>query len=89
VRFSYSNGNARNDHALLHYGFVNRDQATDPLLCCLDEGGDLWSCPDPDAGLLARAEKMNEKGESQACFFFTSPHTTPTTLLFSARRAPT
>ena len=63
VRFSYSNGNARNDHALQHYGFVNRDRAADPLLCCVDEpGGDLWTCPDPGAGLLARAEAMNERG---------------------------
>ncbi len=64
VRFSYSNGNARNDHALLHYGFVNRDRAAEPLLACVDEpGGDLWACPDAEVGLLARAEKLNEKGE--------------------------
>ena len=63
VRFSYSNGNARNDHALQHYGFLNRDQAADPLLCCVDEpGGDLWNCPEPGAGLLERAEQLNEQG---------------------------
>lgn len=63
VRFAYSNGNARNDHALQHYGFVNRDRAADPLLCCVDEpGGDLWNCPDPGAGLLARVEQLNEQG---------------------------
>ena len=63
VRFSYSNGNARNDHALQHYGFLARDRAADPLLCCVDEpGGNLWNCPDPGAGLLDRVESMNEQG---------------------------
>ena len=64
VRFSYSYGNARNDHALQHYGFLNRDRTADPLLCCVDEpGGDLWNCPEPDAGLAARVGDLGETGE--------------------------
>lgn len=41
----YSHGNARNDHTVLHYGFLDRSRWEQPRVCCSDlEGGNLWNC---------------------------------------------
>lgn len=41
----YSHGNARNDHTVLHYGFLDRSRWDEPRLCCSDvEGSNLWNC---------------------------------------------
>ena len=41
----YSHGNARNDHSVLHYGFLDRSRWEQPRVCCSDlDGADLWNC---------------------------------------------
>ena len=41
----YSHGNARNDHSVLHYGFLDRSRWDHPRVCCSDlDGADLWNC---------------------------------------------
>jgi len=63
IVFTYSKGNSRGDHALMHYGWPG-DREDDPHLCCVDEpGGDLWNCPDPGAGVVSKVGSMTEKGE--------------------------
>jgi hypothetical protein len=58
----YSHGNSRADHALAHYGWPG-DRQDDPHLCCVDEpGGDLWNCPEPGEGVVAKARNMSDKG---------------------------
>lgn len=51
VRFTYNNGIQRNDHSIVHYGFM-QDLET-PLLACIDRpNGDLADdsmCPDDDS----------------------------------------
>lgn len=51
VRFTYNNGIQRNDHSIVHYGFM-QDLET-PLLTCIDRpNGDLAddsNCPDDDS----------------------------------------
>lgn len=45
VTHMYSHGNARNDHTVLHYGFLDRSRWEQPRVCCSDlEGGNLWNC---------------------------------------------
>ena len=45
----YSHGNARNDHSVLHYGFLDRSRWEHPRVCCSDlDGADLWNCSADD-----------------------------------------
>ena len=45
VTHMYSHGNARNDHTVLHYGFLDKSKWEHPRLCCTDqEGANLWNC---------------------------------------------
>ena len=45
VTHMYSHGNGRNDHTVLHYGFLDRSRWEQPRVCCSDlEGGNLWNC---------------------------------------------
>jgi len=55
----YSHGNARNDHSVLHYGFLDRSRWEQPRVCCSDlDGADLWNCSavDRDSRELGAAE---------------------------------
>lgn len=45
VTHMYSHGNPRNDHTVLHYGFLDRSRWEQPQVCCSDlDGADLWNC---------------------------------------------
>eukprot|EP00884_Botryococcus_braunii_P010832 jgi/Botrbrau1/19750/Bobra.0124s0003.1 len=66
VRFTYNNGIQRNDHSIVHYGFIQELET--PLLACIDwPNGDLADdsmCPDDDSdyeegGRLATEEEAN------------------------------
>lgn len=65
----YSDALGRNDHSLMHYGFIHREN--NPRMTCMDRpGGDLYddnSCPLNDSDYGGYCPKQNFDSENEFC----------------------